>query len=236
MGKVSEWRDAAVKRQEAGSVLTKYAQGKYDEQDQQSRFYKISMSTDTVGFAEAGHARYCVDLQNCTCSCNYPFQQVLHHSLHHSHTPASPTHLTPLTSHQPCPAPTPPPLSAIATRAPVQHQVACRHLIAVAKKKGLTSRNNLPAWYKRCIHPGFFMDAYVNVLRHSGVMLVDMDSLVVNPNHIANDPDRTPGRPRSKRIKSAGEIGGNAAKAPKYKCSRCGVIGHNVPTCTRLLR
>ena len=93
-------------------------------------------------------------------------------------------------------------------RAPVQHQVACRHLIAVAKKKGLTSRSNLPAWYKRCIHPrihpGFFMDAYVNVLRHSGVMLVDMDSLVVNPNHIANDPDRTPGR-------------------------------HNVSTCSRLL-
>jgi len=70
----------------------------------------------------------------------------------------------------------------------VQHQVACRHLIALAKKKNLTPRSNLPVWYKRCTHPGFFMGAYVNVLRHSGVMLV-------NPNHIANDPDRINPRP-----------------------------------------
>ena len=28
-------------------------------------------------------------------------------------------------------------------------------------------------------------------LKEGGVMLVDMDSPAVNPNHIANDPDRT---------------------------------------------
>ena len=32
------------------------------------------------------------------------------------------------------------------------------------------------------------MDAYINVLRHSGAMLVDMDALNVNSNHLANDP------------------------------------------------
>jgi hypothetical protein len=53
----------------------------------------------------------------------------------------------------------------------VQHRIACHHLIAGAKKKNLTSRGNLVAWYKRCIHPGFFMDAYINVPRHSGATL-----------------------------------------------------------------
>ena len=43
------------------------------------------------------------------------------------------------------------------------------------------------------------MDAYTNVLRHSGVMLVDMDALTVNSNHLANDPARNPDRPRKKR-------------------------------------
>jgi hypothetical protein len=37
------------------------------------------------------------------------------------------------------------------------------------------------------------MDGYINVLHHSGVMLVDMDALTVNSNHVANDPARNPG-------------------------------------------
>ena len=79
------------------------------------------------------------------------------------------------------------------------------------------------------------MDAYTNVLRHSGVVLVDMDALDVNSNHLANDPARNPGRPRKKRIRSAGEAGGNAAKAPKYRCSRSNDKGHNAATCSRLM-
>ena len=79
------------------------------------------------------------------------------------------------------------------------------------------------------------MDAYINVLRHSGVMLVDMDALTVNSNHLANDPARNPGRPRKRRIRSAGEVSGNAAKAPKYRCSRCNAKGHNAATCSRLM-
>jgi hypothetical protein len=46
-------------------------------------------------------------------------------------------------------------------------------------------------------------------------------ALTVNFNHLANDPARNPGRPRKKRIQTGGEVGGNAAKAPKYHCSRC---------------
>ena len=79
------------------------------------------------------------------------------------------------------------------------------------------------------------MDAYTNVLRHSGVMLVDMDALTVNSNHLANDPARNPGRPRKRRIRSASEVGGNAAKARKYCCSRCNAKGHNAATRSRLM-
>ena len=79
------------------------------------------------------------------------------------------------------------------------------------------------------------MDAYTNVLRHPGGMPVDMDALTVNSNHLANDPARNPGRPRKKRIRSAGEAGGNAAKAPKYRCSRCNAKGHNARSCSRLM-
>jgi hypothetical protein len=79
------------------------------------------------------------------------------------------------------------------------------------------------------------MDAYTNVTRHPGGMLVDMDALTVNSNHLANDPARNPDRPRKKRIRSAGEAGGNAAKAPKYRCSRCNDKGHNAATCSRLM-
>ena len=68
------------------------------------------------------------------------------------------------------------------------------------------------------------MDAYIN-------MLVDMDALIVNSNHLAND--RGPGRSRTR---SAGEVGGNAAKAPTYCCSRCKETGgHNPRSCTRLM-
>ena len=77
------------------------------------------------------------------------------------------------------------------------------------------------------------MDAYTNVLRHSGVMLVDRDALTVNSNHLANDPARNPGRPRKRRIRSAGEAGGNAAKARKHRSSRRDAKGHNAATCSR---
>jgi hypothetical protein len=39
----------------------------------------------------------------------------------------------------------------------VQHRIACRHLIAGAKKENVTPRGNPVAWYKRCTHPGFFL-------------------------------------------------------------------------------
>ena len=66
-------------------------------------------------------------------------------------------------------------------------------------------------------------------------MLVDMAALTVNSNHhlLANDPARNPGRPRKRRIRPAGEAGGNAAKAPKHRCSRCNDKGHNAATCSR---
>ena len=79
------------------------------------------------------------------------------------------------------------------------------------------------------------MDAYTNVLRHSGFMLVDMDALTVNSNHLTNDPARNPGRPRKRRIRSASEAGGNAAKAPKHRCSRCNDKGHHAATRSRLM-
>jgi hypothetical protein len=44
------------------------------------------------------------------------------------------------------------------------------------------------------------------------------------------------GRPSKKRIRSAGKVGGNAAKAPTYCCSRCKETGgHNPRSCTRLM-
>ena len=61
-------------------------------------------------------------------------------------------------------------------------------------------------------------------------MLVDMDALIVNSNHLAND--RGPGRSRTR---SAGEVGGNAAKAPKDRCSRCSEKGHSARSCSRLM-
>ena len=79
------------------------------------------------------------------------------------------------------------------------------------------------------------MDAYINVLRHSGVMLVDVDALTVNSNHLANDSACNPGRPRKKRTRSAGEVGGNAAKTPKNRCSRCNEKGHSARSCSRLM-
>ena len=66
------------------------------------------------------------------------------------------------------------------------------------------------------------MDAYTNVLRHSGVLLVDMDALPVNSNHLANDPARNPGRPRKRRIRPAGEAGGKGSEAPLLALQREG--------------
>ena len=57
-------------------------------------------------------------------------------------------------------------------------------------------------------------------------------ALTVNSNHLANDPTRNPGRPRKKRT---GEVGGNAAKAPKNRCSRCNEKGHSARSCSRLM-
>ena len=128
---------------------------------------------------------------------------------------------------------------------PYQSQMACRHVIAAAKNQGLMRRDKLPGWLASSFHLGYFLDTYIALLKRATevtcVKLVDIPSLVIDPDGIPILPavphsSVGAGRPRTKRIRSRGEIGGSAARPPeKYKCGRCKAHGHNAATCTVLM-
>jgi hypothetical protein len=80
MEKPYDWLQHARVRREMGEQLTAYAAGLIEEQDQQSRFYSVAMSTDTIGYVTSTRGkrcRYLVNVGRGTCQCNYPFQYKL---------------------------------------------------------------------------------------------------------------------------------------------------------------
>jgi hypothetical protein len=80
MAKSYEWLQQAKARRESGEQLTAYASRLIEEQDQQTRFYSVAMSTDTIGYVTSKRGkrcRYLVDVGRGTCQCNYPFQYKL---------------------------------------------------------------------------------------------------------------------------------------------------------------
>lgn len=102
-----------------------------------------------------------------------------------------------------------------------QHRIPCRHLVATLMASGMadTAYELMGECYT------------VAAYRASvGTLEVPEDHLLVrDPSILPAVYVRQAGRPKKRRIRSQGEVGGKARKP--YCCTRCGAVGHNRATC-----
>jgi hypothetical protein len=102
-----------------------------------------------------------------------------------------------------------------------QQRIPCRHLIAIFEQRH--SKDKI----FEIVGPSHMVSSYEQSL---GSLEVPEDNTLVADSTLHPAPFvRQAGRPKKRRIRSQGETGGKARKA--YRCTRCGIVGHNKRTC-----
>ena len=110
-----------------------------------------------------------------------------------------------------------------------QYKLPCLHAIAAARAVGLL--NDMNEWYKQSMAPCYLVNNYLAGYAEAKVLLPLLEDL--QPDGITKPAQRVAqaGRPRKRRIRSAGGAAGDGqAPRKKYKCSICGG-DHTRQTC-----
>ena len=114
---------------------------------------------------------------------------------------------------------------------PKQMLLPCVHMFAAAQVLRRLTKDEAPLFYNKYVHKGYLLSNYVNTLKGVLLTLVDTDSLAPDGVMGVNVPVAQTGRPRQKRIRSAGENPETGAAPKVYKCSQCGQPGHTRRRC-----
>ena len=107
----------------------------------------------------------------------------------------------------------------------------CVHMFAVAQELGQLTEAGSCVFFSKYVHKGYLLKNYVKTLMKVMVTLVDTDSLVHNGVMGVNVPVVQSGRPRKRRIRSAGENLGTGAPTKIYNCRLCVKPGHTRKWC-----
>ena len=114
-----------------------------------------------------------------------------------------------------------------------QRQMPCHHAIAAARADGRTA-TNLKEWYEWAIHAMYFAKNYRDTYKEKSVQLPTIEDIAPDGQTKKAHFVKQAGRPRKKRIRSAGgRVGDGAAPRKKVTCQICGEKGHNRTTCQR---
>ena len=117
--------------------------------------------------------------------------------------------------------------------APKQVLLPCVHMFAVARELGRLTATGTPLFFNKYVHQGYLLKNYVKTLKDVSLTLVDTESLVHDGVMGVNVPVVQTGRPRKRRIRSAGENAETSAAPKVYKCGLCGAPGHTRKRCTQ---
>jgi hypothetical protein len=110
-----------------------------------------------------------------------------------------------------------------------QFKIPCHHAIAAAREVGLL--NNMAEWYAKCMAPCYLTKSYLAGYADAQVLLPLLEELI--PDGITKPAARVvqAGRPRKRRIRSAGGAAGDGQQLRKrHKCGICGG-SHHRQTC-----
>jgi hypothetical protein len=116
---------------------------------------------------------------------------------------------------------------------PMQMLLPCVHMFAAAQKLGRLTQAGASVFFSKYVHEGYLLKNYVKTLKEVSVTLVDTKSLVHDGVMGVNVPVVQSGRPRKRRIRSAGENTETGAPPKVYKCGLCGQSGHTRKRCTQ---
>ncbi len=106
-----------------------------------------------------------------------------------------------------------------------QYRLPCLHAIAAARAAGLLT--NMRQWYARSVAPFYLAENYLAGYNACATLLPDKQLL--RPDRTTKPADRVKqaGRPRKKRVRSAGDTSGTGTVIRrKHACSRCGGPHH----------
>ena len=106
-------------------------------------------------------------------------------------------------------------------------KLPCTHGIAAAAVAGRLGQNMMQ-WLAESVHPGYHLARYAAVLAQATVQLVDTTSLVPDGQTLPDTPRPVGGARGAKSTKRIVQVG---APAKKYKCGKCGDVGHNRQNC-----
>jgi hypothetical protein len=121
-------------------------------------------------------------------------------------------------------------------------KLPCTHGIAAAAVAGRLGQNMMQ-WLAESVHPGYHLVRYAAVLAQATVQLVDTTSLAPDGQTLPAPPSPVGGargaRPTQRkkgrleaRVHGAVQVG---VAAKKYKCGKCGGVGHNRQNCMGLV-
>lgn len=105
-----------------------------------------------------------------------------------------------------------------------QRRIPCRHVIAALADKH--QLETVFAGFDKC----YTVDAYAASFHQQAILIPLDEDLTIEVDEVCRPAaiTRRPGRPRTRRIRSAGE----SDPASLHRCSRCHQRGHNKRTCT----
>ena len=114
---------------------------------------------------------------------------------------------------------------------PKQMMLPCVHMFAAAQKLERLTQVGAPLFFEKYVHKGYLLKNYLDTLNDVALTLVDTESLVPDGVMGVNVPVLQAGRPRKKRIRSAGENPETGARPKVYRCGLCGQPGHTRKRC-----